>query len=674
VGTAVVQLTDEILSASAPDAEAASDSLDRLRRSLGAIEARVWVLDGTQARCALRAGSGAVSIVAPLLHDEDQATIQRLRHHGTVYCRYGDVSGLEHLVPANARSFVAAAAIDRDGVSGVLVIGWEQSRPSCPEDDIAYLTIAATLLAKAAKAVATAATATSDREVRPDEILDSLSDRVALVDRDGIIIAVNTAWTEFARRHGTGSPDAIGLGVSYFESCRRASATGCPDAAAALAGVEAVCTGESESFEALYTCDEPAARRWCVMRVTRLRRPEGGAVIAHGEVTSAKAAELARQIGEGLFHRIADALPVPIWIAAPDGRVLYANQRWLDGIGSGATPAPGTGSWVDALHPHDRSRAMVAFRAAVTRRQPLEIELRMRALDGTYRWSACAGVPQYTTDGSIERYVGLCWDISGKRRAESAFTEIAAKLVAAQEAERSRIARELHDDLGQQIALLSTKLEMLASDPRPSRTRVETSLTDTCRSLQEIAASVHSLSHELHPAKLKLLGLTQTLNALCREVAAKSDVPVTFEAHAIPSDLSEDSALCIFRVSQEALQNAVKHSAARDISVQLRGTHSQLILQVTDSGRGFSPMASQSGGLGLLTMRERVELIGGRLRIEMAQGHGTTIRVTLPMRRGVPDTELSPLSRVSVPRPALAPARAALRPGSSARDPGSQAS
>ena len=512
--------------------------------------------------------------------------------------------------------------------------------------------------------------------MRPDAILDSLSDRVALVDRDGTIIAVNAAWTQFAHHHGihaaeatgVGAAEAIGVGASYFDACRRASANGCPEAGAALAGIKAVCKGASESFETSYACDGPTERRWCVIRVTRLRRSEGGVVIAHADVTSSKATELGRQIGEELFHRIADALAVPLWIAAPDGRVIYANQRWLDSVGRAVTPEIGNSSWVDALHPHDRSRAAVAFRSAVTNRQPLDIELRTRTLDGTYRWSACAAVPQYTTDGSIDRYVGLCWDVSGKRRAESAFTEIAAKLVAAQEAERSRIARELHDDLGQQIALLSARLEILAADPRPSRARVETSLGETRKILQDISTSVHNLAHQLHPAKLKLLGLTQTLDTLCREVAARSDVLVSFEAHEIPSDLSEDCALCIFRVSQEALQNAVKHSGARHISVRLRGTPSQLILQVTDTGRGFTPMASQSSGLGLLTMRERVELIGGRLRIEMAQGHGTTIRVTLPMRRG---TVLPRLSRVAVPESELAPARA-LRPSSPSRDPGSK--
>ncbi len=207
----------------------------------------MWTFDGAQARCALLAGRSLESVAAPVAHDEDAAAIQRLRHNGTVYRRLGDVSGLEHLVPAGARSFVAAAATDHEAVSGVLIVGWAHSQPPCDEHDIAYLRIAATLLARAA-----AASATNDRQVRPDAMLDSLSDRVALVDREGTIIAVNSAWTYFGRHHGIQAADAIGVGASYFDACRRAFANGCAGSGAWHWLASRPCArARSESFETL---------------------------------------------------------------------------------------------------------------------------------------------------------------------------------------------------------------------------------------------------------------------------------------------------------------------------------------------------------------------------------------------------------------------------------------
>jgi signal transduction histidine kinase len=122
-----------------------------------------------------------------------------------------------------------------------------------------------------------------------------------------------------------------------------------------------------------------------------------------------------------------------------------------------------------------------------------------------------------------------------------------------------------------------------------------------------------------------------TLETLCRNVSSDNGVPIRFDRHAIPRDVPEDSALCLFRVAQEALQNAVKHSGAHGIDVTVTATPSHLTLQIIDDGGGFDPLASPSAGLGLLTMRERVELTGGRLRIDTSNGRGTVIEAMVPL-------------------------------------------
>ena len=220
-------------------------------------------------------------------------------------------------------------------------------------------------------------------------------------------------------------------------------------------------------------------------------------------------------------------------------------------------------------------------------------------------------------------------DIHLRPHAKVKVRDVASKLVAAQEAERSRIGHELHDDLGQRAALLAVKLEALSRNKRLSATRLRAGVADAERMLHELAVSIHELSHQLHPAKLRLLGLVATLEALCRDTGAR----VTFNAVNVPDDVPEQTALCVFRVTQEALQNAVKHSGAEDIHVQLGCTGTHLTLRVSDTGSGFDPSASDRSGIGLVTMHERVELSGGSLKISAARSTGTTIEATIPLLR-----------------------------------------
>jgi signal transduction histidine kinase len=236
------------------------------------------------------------------------------------------------------------------------------------------------------------------------------------------------------------------------------------------------------------------------------------------------------------------------------------------------------------------------------------------------------GAPQYGPDGRVETYVGVCSEITAARRTQSALGAVTAKLVAAQEAERSRIARELHDDVGQQVALLAAKVETLPFVQKRQRA----AMAGVRRSLQSIATSLSSLSHQLHPGKIKLLGLAPTLRGLCVDIARESGLQIDFTAQGIPSDLAEEISVCLYRVSQEALRNTAKHSGADRVDVTLTGTPSQVTLTITDNGTGMDPLTSQSAGIGLLTMRERVELMGGTLSVDTDHPRGTSIQATVP--------------------------------------------
>jgi signal transduction histidine kinase len=239
---------------------------------------------------------------------------------------------------------------------------------------------------------------------------------------------------------------------------------------------------------------------------------------------------------------------------------------------------------------------------------------------------------------------------------QATLAELARKLIAAQETERARIARELHDDLGQQVALLATQLDTMK--PPTDRER-ELELEIARNGLHALAQSLTSLSRQLHPGRIRLLGVARTLEGLCREMGGEHGVRIEFGTRRVPRDLPEDCGVSLFRVAQEALRNAVKHSGATAIVVRLAATRSHLTLRVTDNGKGFDPLTTQASGIGLLTMRERVELVNGTLSVEPARPHGTTIRVVVPIARNPPAASASRHRGAGEPRPVPVAARVA---------------
>ena len=205
--------------------------------------------------------------------------------------------------------------------------------------------------------------------------------------------------------------------------------------------------------------------------------------------------------------------------------------------------------------------------------------------------------------------------------------DLGARLLTAQDAERSRIARELHDDISQQVALLEIDLEGLGGAVEGHAGELA---GEALNRTQSIARSVHDFSHRLHPAKLRLIGLVASLRGLQRELS-QSDIAIAFTHDRVPSTLPADVTLCLFRIVQEALQNAIKYSRAHHVSVHLRGMSESLTLTIVDDGVGFDVDAAMGKGLGLVSMRERLEAIGGALEISSKPGTGTRLEVRVPL-------------------------------------------
>jgi len=199
---------------------------------------------------------------------------------------------------------------------------------------------------------------------------------------------------------------------------------------------------------------------------------------------------------------------------------------------------------------------------------------------------------------------------------------LTARLINVAEEERRHLARELHDDIGQRLSLLAVSLDILKNDPAES---IREKLEDALRELKDVAEDIHNLSHRFHPSKLQHLGLPAALKEICRHIGGQHRVVIDLQTTEPCPTLSDDVSLCFYRVAQEALNNAVKHSRSERVRVRLDSSQDRVRLQVRDFGVGFSP-ATNSDGLGLATMHERLRMVGGTLYIKSSAGKGTDVR------------------------------------------------
>jgi len=214
--------------------------------------------------------------------------------------------------------------------------------------------------------------------------------------------------------------------------------------------------------------------------------------------------------------------------------------------------------------------------------------------------------------------------------------ELSRRLLIEQEAERARISRELHDDINQQLAILSIELDRFRAERlEPNAAKM---LSEALATAHGISKSVRELCHRLHPPRLTLAGLVTGLESLSRDLSPPH-LPISFRHRELPAEIDQHIALCLFRVAQEALVNAIKHSDATQVRVELTGGPSNVALTIADDGKGFAADGVSHAGLGLISMRERVESVGGVLEIREAPTSGTRLRVTVPthLSESVPD-------------------------------------
>jgi PAS domain S-box-containing protein len=333
---------------------------------------------------------------------------------------------------------------------------------------------------------------------------------------------------------------------------------------------------------------------------------------------------------EERFRLVADTAPVLIWMSGTDKLCTFFNQGWLSFTGRSMEQEMGEG-WVIGVHPEDVQRCIRTYSASFDARAPFEMEYRLRRFDGEFRWIVDYGTPRFESDGTFCGYIGSAVDITERKSSEESLHTLSGRLIHAQEQERARIARELHDDFSQRLALLGIGLGQLWKELPESQVEQRTGVLEILKGTKEMSSDLHSLSHQLHSSKLELVGLVSALSGLCKEMSEKYKIEIHFTKSGSLPKIAKDVELCLFRVTQEALGNVVKHSQSKSAQVELGANSMGVSLRIVDAGRGFEPdLSNPTAGIGLVGMRERLRLVGGRLSVKSVLLRGTEIIAEVP--------------------------------------------
>ena len=333
---------------------------------------------------------------------------------------------------------------------------------------------------------------------------------------------------------------------------------------------------------------------------------------------------------EQKLREIVDNIPAIAGIARPDGSNEYLNRRWAEFTGLSEV-GPADSGWHVAVHPDDKDRYIAEWSASLMRGEPFDVEARFRSANGEYRWFLVRAVPVRDKEGNICNWYGVMTDIEDRKNAERQLEELSGRLIHAQEEERSRIGRELHDDISQSLGLLAITIDQVRADSA-TPPRLGSALDRLKHDAGEVAADVHRLSHELHSSTLDYLGLIPAVKKLVADFSNRHGISVAFAHESLSSTLPPDVALCLFRIVQESLNNVAKHSQARSAQVRVTPNGDGVQLVIEDDGIGFNVGDLETyAGLGFVSMRERLRPLHGTVRVDSAPGRGTRVAVYVPV-------------------------------------------
>jgi PAS domain S-box-containing protein len=480
-------------------------------------------------------------------------------------------------------------------------------------------------------------------------VLDSLADSVAVVDQEGVIVAVNRAWREFAVNNGAPALAEASIGTNYLAVCRQAGDHPLGEEATPVeAGIRAVLSGERPDFSHEYPCHSPAEKRWFQVTVTPLHGSRG-AVVTHHDITRRRMAQEVSSRREEEFHTLAEALPQMVWATRPDGWNTYFNQQWVDYTGLTMEQSHGHG-WIVPFHPDDRGRAWDAWREATETGGVYSLECRLRRADGVYLWWLIRGVPVHDGAGKVTKWVGACTSIDELRTA----LERASEAQRAKDAFLSRMSHELRTPLNAILGLAQVlHMGAEARSAGENRRHLQTVLDagwQLLRIIEDILdlSAIETRTVDLKVGSIDLGACLADCFELIAALARERGLEFRWMDDAWRGVLIRGDSLRIRQVVTNLLTNAVKYNREGGrITVRGEQTEGGLRILVSDTGPGiperrlasifepFEGLAQRSpgvsgAGIGLCVARRLTELMGGTIGVESVPGQGSTFWIELP--------------------------------------------
>jgi PAS domain S-box-containing protein len=470
--------------------------------------------------------------------------------------------------------------------------------------------------------------------------LDALPMKLAVLDSKGVVVATNHRWAE------------LHTGLDYLAFSRKAAAEGDSTARDALASLLTVLDGRSAEAWSEYPCEQDGQRLWFLMRVSDAPQVLGGGlVVAHVDITERKHLEDTIRRSEARFRELADAMPQIVWSAGPDGKVDYLNRRWheLSGVPPGEV---GEESWLAAVHPDDRDRAIAGWRQAVAAGKPLQMEIRLRMAGQDCRWHLARALPVHDEHGGVLRWYGTCTDIHDLKAAEGRL-QVAAAELSRSNIDLEQFAYVASHDLQEPLRQVSGHLGLIRKRMADKLAPVERDLLGfAIDGATRMAALISDLLAYSRVGRGQSGFSDVDMEAALRTAVANLSTAIRESGAVITHDplpTIRASQALMPQLLQNLLGNAIKYRHAQrppriHFSAVDNGDH--WLFSIRDNGIGIPPheqgrifaifyrlhgRKDYSGtGIGLAICKRIVEHHCGRIWVESDEGQGATFHFTIP--------------------------------------------